>query len=284
MRNNDALREELSRVEVKEYLKSVANHKLLSPKVSRQLIQEAQDGSILALQKIIKHNMKLVIKIASNYVGRGVSLVDLCQEGALGIKPAIMAFKLSKGTQFSTYATQWIRKMVGLALTEQKGSYKVPFSYTVLANKALTVKTELEMLVCRECTINELAAVLEVSPNKLNNAICAVQGSLSIHSPIANEFDNEITLEDVLPGTVDVGKEIEDKELATMLDNVLENYLNPQELYAIKYMNGYYNQKPKFDKLGELLSVTQERARQIFEKGKKKLKNPDIKELVGDVL
>jgi len=286
MRNNDALNEQFSRAEVRTYIKDVANHKILPSVETRELIKEAQAGSKEAMQRIIKHNMKLVIKIAENYVGRGVGLEDLCQEGALGIVPAVKAFKLKKKIQFSTYATWWIRKLIGLALTKQAGSYKIPFSYTVLANKAITVRGELEVLLGREVTIEEMAAVLEVSPSKLTNAIKAVQGGISIHSPLYEDMDesNEITLGETLESCIDVGKGVEDRDMANLLDSVLENYLNKEELYAIKYMNGYYEQKPKLERLSALLSVTEERARQIFERGMKKLKDPDIRQLVGDVL
>jgi len=283
MRNYEALKQELRRPEIKDYLESVTHHKVLTPNETLDLIIAYQSGIKEALDTLVKHNMKLVISVAKNYVGRGVGLEDLCQEGALGIKTAVEKFNVKKDIQFSTYAYNWIRKLIGVAITEQSGTYKVPFAHAVLANKALTIRGELESLVCREVTDEEIAASLHVNVVKLKSAIKSVQGSISTNEKVAGT-DEDITIEEMLSDNCNLEESVDNRELSDDLDTILHNYLEPHEIYLIKYMFGYYCDKPKFDEIAIKLCITEERARQMFTRAKKKLDNPDIRKIIGDVL
>jgi len=283
MRNYEALKQELKKPEVKDYLKSIADHEILSQDEIVCLIKKYQKGEKEVLNSLVKHNMKLVVSIAKNYVGRGVGLEDLCQEGALGIKIAVEKFNIKKGMQFSTYAYNWIRKLIGIAVTEQSGTYKVPFAHAVLANKALIIRSELENLACREVTDEEIASALYVSVDKLKSAIRSVQGSISINEKV-NDTDEDITIKETLKDSFNLQEHIDNKDLSDNLDSILINYLEPHEVYVIKYMFGYFEDKPKLENLASNLSITEERTRQIFVRAKNKLNNPDIKKLIGDVL
>ncbi len=233
---------------------------------ARHLVMEAKN-------ELITRNLRLVVNIAKNYVGRGLPLLDLIQEGNIGLMKAVDKFKYEKGFKFSTYATWWIRQAITRALIDQTKTIRVPVHMMEFYNRVTKASRELTQQLGREPTNEEIAKKLVVPVRKVEEVFRAIQDPIALQTPIGDE-DTE--LEDFIgdktsPSPYSDAERIETSE---QIQRVLRT-LTPKEETVIRMRFGIgVDRDHTLEEVGRYLSITRERVRQIEAKALRKLKHP----------
>jgi RNA polymerase primary sigma factor len=233
----------------------------------------ARQGMEEAKNKLIKHNLRLVVAIAKNYRGRGLSFLDLIQEGNIGLMKAIDKYDYKKGFKLSTYATWWIRQMITRALMDQVKTIRVPVHKIELYNKILRASEELATQIGREPTKEEIAQKLGVPTKKVDYTCMAVQDTIDLQTPIG---DHNSTLEDFIANEKAPSPDVEAEKtnFTEKIVNILDT-LTPQEKQIIMMRFGIgVIRNYTLEEIGAYFSITRERVRQIEMKAMKKLKHP----------
>ena len=233
---------------------------------ARHLVTETKN-------ELITRNLRLVVNIAKNYVGRGLPLLDLIQEGNIGLMKAVDKFKYEKGFKFSTYATWWIRQAITRALIDQTKTIRVPVHMMEFYNRVTKASRELTQQLGREPTNEEISKKLVVPVRKVEEVFRAIQDPIALQTPIGDE-DTE--LEDFIgdktsPSPYSDAERIETSE---QIQRVLRT-LTPKEETVIRMRFGIgVDRDHTLEEVGRYLSITRERVRQIEAKALRKLKHP----------
>lgn len=259
---------------VKAYLREIGSIRLLSLEEELELAQRISDGDERAKDKLTEANLRLVVSVAKRYLGRGMGLLDLIQEGNLGLIKAVEKFDYSKGFKFSTYATWWIRQAITRAIADQSRTIRIPVHMVETMNKVRKVSGQLLHNNGHEPTPEEVAEELEISTEKVREIMRASQDPLSLETPLGEEDDNH--LGDMIPDTG--GSEpVEETSLKLLREHLLEvlQTLTPREQKVLKMRFGLGDGKPRtLEEVGLEFDVTRERIRQIESKALRKLRHP----------
>jgi len=259
---------------IRVYLKDASQYPLLSATDEYEIAKKANNGDINAKNKLINHNLRLVVSIAKTYVGRGLALLDLIQEGNYGLMKAVDKFDCTKGYKFSTYATWWIRQAIARAITDQGRTIRIPVHMVERMNKINRAKRNLFQELGREPTAEEISDFLDdsLTAQEVIDAQRLTLEPLSMENPVG---EDETRLEDF----------IEDKEsespqdyvtrqmLKERLDAILKQ-LTEREEQVIRLRYGIDDQTPRtLEEVGQKFGVTRERIRQIEAKAICKLRS-----------
>jgi RNA polymerase primary sigma factor len=223
--------------------------------------------------EFITRNLRLVVNIAKNYVGRGLPLLDLIQEGNIGLMKAVDKFKYEKGFKFSTYATWWIRQAITRALIDQTKTIRVPVHMMEFYNRVTKASRELTQQLGREPNNEEIAKKLVVPVRKVEEVFRAIQDPIALQTPIGDE-DTE--LEDFIGDKMSPSpySDAERIETSEQIQRVLRT-LTPKEETVIRMRFGIgADRDHTLEEVGRYLSITRERVRQIEAKALRKLKHP----------
>jgi RNA polymerase primary sigma factor len=261
----------------------LATTKRLSASDRRDLNWVAKDGQ-RAKSHLLEANLRLVVSLAKRYTGRGMQFLDLIQEGNLGLIRAVEKFDYTKGYKFSTYATWWIRQAITRAMADQARTIRIPVHMVEVINKLARVQRQLLQDLGREPTPEELAAELDMTPEKVVEVQKYGREPISLSTPLGEDGDSEFgdLIEDteaVVPADA-VGFSMLQQELERVLES-----LHPREAGVIRSRFGLGDGvQMTLDQIGEKFGVTRERIRQIESKTMSKLRHPSRSQLLRDYL
>jgi len=276
--------EELSDKEdyINMYLKEIGKVDLLSKKEEVELAKGIEQGDEEAKNKLIEANLRLVVSISKKYVGKGLTFLDLVQEGNIGLMKAVEKFDYRKGYRFSTYATWWIKQAVTRAISDQSRTIRIPVHMNELIYKVIKVKKELEQELDREPSEQEIAEELKIPLEKVKKVYAVSQEPISLETPIGDSEDS------YLENFIADERYIPDESVATsMLGDILTNILgtlSPREERIVRLRYGLLDdgKSRTLEEIGREFNLTRERIRQIENSAIKKLRHPNrIRKLQG---
>lgn len=269
---------------VRMYLKEIGTVPLLSVEEEYRLAVRKSQGDEVAKQRLIEANLRLVVSIAKRYTGRGMSFLDLVQEGNLGLIKGVEKFDPEKGFKLSTYATWWIRQSVTRALADQARTIRVPVHMVETINKMSKMQRKLTLELGYEPSIKELADHLDMSEEKVQEIMQIAREPASLETPIGEEDDSN--LGDFVADSNVVSPEgnVESVMLREHIDTLLGD-LKERERQVIVLRFGLEDGHPRtLEEVGKEFNVTRERIRQIEAKALRKLRNPVRSKRIRDFL
>lgn len=269
---------------VRMYLKEIGTVPLLTPDEETELAKRKAAGDTYAKERLIESNLRLVVSIAKRYTGRGMSFLDLVQEGNLGLIKGVEKFDYEKGYKLSTYATWWIRQSVTRALADQARTIRVPVHMVETINKMSKMQRKLTLELGYEPTTTELAEALGMSEEKVIEIMQIAREPASLETPIGEEDDSN--LGDFVADNNAVTPEgnIESVMLREHIDTLLQD-LKEREKQVIVLRFGLLDGHPRtLEEVGKEFNVTRERIRQIEAKALRKLRNPVRSKKIKDFL
>lgn len=237
-----------------------------------EMLVKAKNLVSEATNELITHNLRLVVNIAKHYVGRGLPLPDLIQEGNIGMMKAIDKFDYKRGFKFSTYATWWIRQAITRALIDQTKTIRLPVHIVELYNKVNTASRELTRQLGREPSTAEIAQEVKVSEKKVDDVLKAIQEPITLQTPVGDE---DTTLEDFIgDNSASPYLDAERNKITEQMIKILQT-LAPKEAEVIMMRFGIGVERDHtLEEVGQHLSITRERVRQIEAKAMRKLQHP----------
>ncbi len=269
---------------VRMYLKEIGTVPLLSADEELRLAKRKAEGDESAKERLIEANLRLVVSIAKRYTGRGMSFLDLVQEGNLGLIKGVEKFDYTKGYKLSTYATWWIRQSVTRALADQARTIRVPVHMVETINKMSKMQRKLTLELGYEPSVAELASALDISEEKVMEIMQIAREPASLETPIGEEDDSN--LGDFVADSNAVTPEgnVESVMLREHIDTLLED-LKERERQVIVLRFGLEDGHPRtLEEVGKEFNVTRERIRQIEAKALRKLRNPVRSKRIRDFL
>ena len=269
---------------VRMYLREIGKIPLLTPEEEIELAKRVEEGDEGAKKKLIEANLRLVVSIAKKYIGRGLSFLDLIQEGNLGLIRAVEKFDYRKGFKFSTYATWWIRQAITRAIADQARTIRIPVHMVETINKLIRVSRQLVQQLGREPATEEIAQALGLPPEKVEDIQRIAQEPVSLETPIGEEEDSQLGdfLEDKEspnPEEATAGQLLRE-QLEEMLDELTER---EREVLRLRFglEDGHAH---TLEEVGKRFNVTRERIRQIEAKALRKLRHPSRSKRLRDYL
>lgn len=269
---------------VRMYLKEIGTVPLLSAEEELELAKRKSEGDEKAKERLIEANLRLVVSIAKRYTGRGMSFLDLVQEGNLGLMKGVQKFDYTKGYKLSTYATWWIRQSVTRALADGARTIRVPVHMVETINKIAKMQRKLTLDLGYEPKTSELAKALGMSEEKVEEILQIAREPASLETPIGEEDDSNLGDFVADSNVVTPEQNVESVMLREHIDTLLGD-LKERERQVIVLRFGLNDGHPRtLEEVGKEFNVTRERIRQIEAKALRKLKNPVRAKRIRDFL
>ena len=269
---------------IREYLKEIGSIALLTPEEESDLARRKSEGDVEAGRKLVEANLRLVVSIAKRYTGRGMSFLDLVQEGNLGLMKAVEKFDYAKGYRLSTYATWWVKQSITRSLADQSRTIRLPVHMVEAVNKIRRAQRSLSVKLGREPSMEEVAEEVHMSGKRVAELIQASGDTVSLETPVGDEEGSNLgdfVADDANASTED---KAESFLLREEIDSMLQG-LNPREREVIILRFGLETGHPlTLEEVGKRFNVTRERIRQIETAALRKLRNPSKSKKIRDFL
>lgn len=262
------------------FLKEIGNKPLLKHSEEIELAKRIEAGDTTAKEKMILHNMRLVVSIARKYHSYGMTLDDLIQEGSIGLIRAIDKYDYRKGFKFSTYATWWIRQAITRSLSDQGRTIRLPVHMVEIMNKMAKTKAKLAHKNGRDATVEEIAEEMGITVEKVKNIIDSTTDIVSLDNPIGENAESTLADFVIDESNVTAQETMEQQEITERLIEMLDT-LNARESEVLKRRFGIgYDKEFTLEEVGKIFGITRERVRQIESRAIKRLQEPSKKAIM----
>jgi RNA polymerase primary sigma factor len=270
---------------VRMYLKEIGRISLLNREDEIRLAQEVEAGSLKAKKNLIDANLRLVVSIAKKYIGRGMTFLDLIQEGNKGLIRAVEKYDWTKGFKFSTYATWWIRQAITRSIADQARTIRIPVHMVETINKLMRTSRRLMQDLGREPTPEEVGEKMELEPEKVREILKISQNTTSLETPVGDGEDDSTLGDFIADDKQDSPYDTTSKQmLSENVEEVLKA-LSDREAKVLRMRFGLAgNRTMTLEEVGKEFGVTRERIRQIEAKALRKLKHPSKRKKLQDFL
>lgn len=270
--------EELSALKI--YLNNISKFRILTKEEEKALFEKAKNGDSKAREEIINCNLRLVVAIAKKYQAQHLQLMDLIQEGNLGLIEAYNKYDVSMGYKFSTYATWWIKQNIGNAISNKNDMIRKPVYLKESIAKMKRVARQIEMQSGNSASVEEIANAMKISKKTVENMQKVINNSqvISIETPLNNETND--TLQDFIADDESETQEeiVSKKDSTRFILNIIDKTLTPREKDVILMRMGFVSgEEETLQAIGDKLGLTRERVRQLESQALKKLAR--VKEL-----
>src|SRR5260221_3637069 len=269
---------------VRMYLKEIGRIPLLNREEEVDLAQRVEQSDLRAKAKLTESNLRLVVSIAKKYIGRGMTFLDLIQEGNKGLIRAVEKYDWTKGFKFSTYATWWIRQAITRAIADQARTIRIPVHMVETINKLMRTSRKLMQDLGREPTPEEIGKAMEMEPDRVREILKISQKTTSLETPIGDEDDSYLGDFIADESQISPYEATSQRMLKENVDEVL-NALSDREARVLKMRFGLNGSRPMtLEEVGQKFGVTRERIRQIEAKALRKLRHPSKRKRLQDFL
>lgn len=269
---------------IREYLKEIGSIPLLTQEQEQELAKRKALGDLHAGQKLVEANLRLVVSIAKRYTGRGMSFLDLVQEGNIGLMKAVEKFDYTKGYRLSTYATWWVKQSVTRALADQSRTIRLPVHMVEAVNRVRRAQRMLAVRLGREPSNEEIGKEIGMSEKRVTELMQSSGDTVSLETPVGDEDGSNLGDFVADDANASTEEKAESVFLREEIDQMLQD-LNPREREVIILRFGLESGHPMtLEEVGKRFKVTRERIRQIETAALRKLRNPSRSRKIRDFL
>ena len=269
---------------IREYLKEIGSIPLLTQEQEQELAKRKAEGDTLAGQKLVEANLRLVVSIAKRYTGRGMSFLDLVQEGNIGLMKAVEKFDYAKGYRLSTYATWWVKQSVTRALADRSRTIRLPVHMVEAVNRVRRAQRALAVRLGREPSNEEIGKEVGMSEKRVTELMQSSGDTVSLETPVGDEDGSNLGDFVADDANASTEEKAESVFLREEIDQMLQG-LNPREREVIVLRFGLETGHPMtLEEVGKRFKVTRERIRQIETAALRKLRNPSRSRKIRDFL
>lgn len=259
-----------------QYLQEVSRHELLTPEQEIELGARARAGDEEAIQRIVRSNLRFVISVAKKYQNRGVSLIDLIQEGNVGLVTAARKFDPDQGVKFISYAVWWIRQAILAALANQGRAVRVPLNRASDLARIFRERERLKQDLRRDPTLEEVAAAASLTPEVVQSLQTLNAAEIRLDAPIGDSDDSQLVERFMSDEALEPEDLVEERLLSEQIERALDT-LTPRDARVVRLYFGLDGgREHTLEEIGNMLGVTRERVRQLRDRALKRLREGDL--------
>jgi len=259
-----------------QYLRDVSRHELITPEEEIELGRRARMGDEEAVQKLVRANLRFVISVAKKYQNRGVSLIDLIQEGNVGLVTAARKFDPDQGVKFISYAVWWIRQAILSALANQGRAVRVPLNRASDLARIFREGERLKQELRREPTTEEVAAAAKLSPEVVESLQQLNAAEIRLDAPIGDSDDSQLVERFIVEEAAEPEADVEERLLAEQVERALDT-LSPRDARVLRLYFGLEGgREHTLEEIGNMLGVTRERVRQLRDRALRRLREGEL--------
>jgi RNA polymerase primary sigma factor len=264
------------RTALDQYLRDVSKHELITPEEEIELGRRARAGDEEAVQRLVRANLRFVISVAKKYQNRGVSLIDLIQEGNVGLVTAARKFDPDQGVKFISYAVWWIRQAILSALANQGRAVRVPLNRASDLARIFRERERLKQELRRDPSAEELAKAAKLTPEVVESLQTLNAAEIRLDAPIGDSDDSQLVERFILEEAAEPEVTVEERLLAEQIERALDT-LSPRDARVLRLYFGLEGgREHTLEEIGNVLGVTRERVRQLRDRALKRLREGEL--------